>query len=282
MFGHHQGGYARRPKCYDAPYDRVPEFFGREHEKILAQILRQRHGGLMGGHSPRLGGIEGHQPPFLGRHGMSPMMGGYPHHSLPPQMGMGPGIGIPMGLGMGSGMGVGSGLGMSPRLGTRPHTGMSPQLAMGLEIGMGGMGLCQYPFGVSSHGRRRHSPFGYDSPGPPRTHSFLLQPRHAYSPFGGARHSPLSPPGMMFGGDEDYDDMYRTPARHHLARPMRPQPFGVPPQRRSRRRDYQRSIFGESEDEYDDYDDYDDEYDEDDILESYFSGHSPHLRTLRY
>jgi hypothetical protein len=263
MFLHPQGGYAQRPQYHDAPYGREPEPFRREQERMLAQLLRQRQSGLVGGHAPGLGGMGGHQSPFLSRHGMSPMMGGYPHHGLPPQMVMGPGMGMPMGL-----------MGMSPHMGRSPH----------LSIGLGmDMGLGQPPFGHSSYGRRRQSPFGYDSPGPPRAHSFLPhQQRHAYSPFGGARHSPFSPPSMMFGDDDYYEDMYRTPPRHHLGRSMRSQPFGLPPQRRSRRRDYQRSMFGESEDEYEDYEDYDDDYDDEDMFGSHFSGQSPYLRTLRY
>jgi hypothetical protein len=282
MFLHTQGSHVQRPQYHDAPYGRAPEHFGREQERMLAQMRRQRHIRLMGGHSPGLGGIAGHQPVFLGIHGMSSMMGGLPHHHLPPQMGMGPTISVPMGLSMGSGMGIGMGMdmGMSRHLGLSPHMGRSPQMGMGLGTGIG-IGRGQPSFGHSPYGRQRHSPFGYESPGPPRTHSFLPQQRHAYSPFGSARHNPFSPPSMIFG-DDDYEDMYRTPPSHHLGRSMRGQPFGLPPQRRSRRRGYQRSMFGESEDEYDDYEDYDDDYDDEDMFGSYFSGQSPRLRTLRY
>jgi hypothetical protein len=264
-----------RPKRFDASFFRDNGGLDREGgEKLLAEMLRQRQGGMFGGHHPAMGRMGGHAPPFPGAHPM--MMGGLPRHSVPPPMGPPP-MGM-MGMG-GMGMGMhpytGMGMGMGG-IGMKPHIGMG-----GLGLGLGRPQPGHSPFG-----HQRHSPFGYASPGPPRAHSFPPQHRHAHSPFSRPRPSPFSTPRMMFE-DDDFDDDYRMhiSPRRGFGRPRRSSLRFAPPRQPPRRRSYHPPPsmfeFEESDDDYDDYDDYEDDYDDEDELEDYFPRRSPYMRIQR-
>lgn len=268
MLGHPHLAYMQRPEHYGASHDHGGEGSVRERGRMLADLLRRRQAGLMGGRHSGFEGIGGRQSPFLGGHGMSPMMGGHPRYGFPPLMGlasgmvMGPGMGrahMGMGTGMGMGMGMG-GMGMSPHM---------------------GFGLGRPPLGSSPYGRQRPSPFGYGSPGPPRAHSFAPQRRRAHSPFSRSGRSHFAPHRMYDDYDDDddeYEDEYRMPLPgHNVGGRMRGQPCRyMPPS--SRRRGHPRRMFEESEEEYDDYDDYEDDFDDEDGFESLFSRHTPRMR----
>jgi hypothetical protein len=260
---------------YDETHLRERGVQDREGEKLLAEMLKQKQGGLFAGRPPALRGMGGHPSPCVGAHFMGPMPGRCPRHGFPPPMGMGMGMGIDMGdrsLGMGTGMRLGGMGGMGMAMGMNPHIGMG-----GIGTGSG-----QSLFSHSPLRHQRRSPFSYGSPGPPRAHSFLPQSRHSHSPFSRPRQSPFSSPNMIFD-DDDFDDDYRMPPRRGVGRQRR-SVFSSAPRYSSRRRGYQPIMFEESEDEYDDYDDYDgydDDYDDEDEFEEYYPRRSPYMRLQR-
>ncbi|KAH5197093.1 hypothetical protein HBH68_132240 [Parastagonospora nodorum] len=267
MLGHPQLGYMQRPELYGASYDHGGERFSRERGRMLAELLRRRQAGFMGGQHPGFEGMEGRQSPFLGGHGLSPMMGGHPPPmTMAPCMGMGPGMGPGMGRAhMGMGMGLGMGLGMG-------GMGMNPHMSFGLG---------RPPLSPSPYGRQRPSPFGYGSPGPPRAHSFAPQRRRAHLPLSRSGRSHFAPYRMYDDDgdyeDDEYEDEYRIPPPgHNVGGRMRGQPcrYMAPP---SRRRGHPRRMFEELEDEYDDHDDYEDGFDDEDGFESLFSRQSPRM-----
>jgi hypothetical protein len=236
----------------------VPDREGRD--KLLAEMLRQRQGGMFAGHHPGLGAMGIHQLPLPRAHPMGPMMGGYPRHGFPPPIGMG------MGMGMGAGTGMGD-RGMA--MGIHPHIGMA-----GLGTGPGRPMFDHPPFG-----HQQRSPFSYGSPGPPRAHSFFPQPQHPQSPFSRPRQRPFSSSQMIFDEDQ-LDDDYHMPPRRGFGRQKR-SGFRFVPRYASRRRSYQPSMFEESEDDYDDYDGYEDDYDGEDEFEEYFPRRSSYMRLQR-
>jgi hypothetical protein len=232
----------------------------------------------MGGQHPGLGGMGGRQSPLLGGRGMSLLMSSHPRYGFPPQVGMTPGMGMGMSLGMGMGVGMGMEMGSQLGLGTGlGNMGISPYMEM--DLGMG-IGVGRSPLGHLSYRRQRHFPFSYGSPGPPRAHSFLPQQRHTHSPFSHARRSPLTTPSITYEDEDEYAEGYRILPRRPFGRQVRGQPCRYM-RSRLRRRDYQRSMFEESEDEYYGSDDYDDEYDGEGGVESLFPRQSPQMR-LRY
>ena len=251
MIGAPHRGHMHRPKYYEESCSSGSEGLSRDRQRMLAEFLRQRQGGMFDGHRPALGGMGGHPPPFLGGHGMGPMMGGYPRHGFHPQMRMGPGMGMPMGLGM----------------------GMAPGIGMGMGFGMG-MGPGRHPFSHAPFGGQRHSPFGYGGPGPPRAHSFLPQHRHGHSPFSRSRHSPFS--SRMFDDEDDFDGDYRMPSRYGPVRRMRGG-YRFASRHPSRRRGFRPGLFEDSEDEYDEYDDWDHDFEDEDEYEGYFQRRSPQM-----
>jgi hypothetical protein len=245
-------------------------------EKLFAEMLRQRRGGLFAGRHPTLGGMGGHPSPFAGAYSMGPMLGGNTRHGFPPPMGMGMGIGTGMGTGMGDkSMGMGMGMRMSGMPGMGFAMGMDPY------VGMGGIGAGpgRPPLGHSPFGHHRRSPFSHASPGPPRAHSFLPQPRHSHLPFSRPRQNPFSSPKVIFDED-DFDDDYRMPPRRSFGRQRR-DGFRFAPRYSSRRGAYQPTLFEDSEDEYDDYDGYDDDYEDEDEFEEYIPRRSPYMRLPR-
>jgi hypothetical protein len=233
-------------------------------DNLLAEMLRQRQGGLFAGRHPTLGGMGGRPSPFAGAHPMGPILGGYPRHGFPSPMGMG--IGAGMGMGMGMGMRIGD-KGMA--MGINPH------------IGVGGIGTGpgRPPLGHSPFGHQRRSPFSYGSPGPPRAHSFLPRPRHSHPPFSRPRRNPGSSPEMIFD-DDDFDDDYRMPPRRSFGRQKR-SGFRFAPLYSSRKRGYQPTMFEEFEDDLDDYDVYDNDYDDEDEFEEYYPRRLPYMRLQR-
>jgi hypothetical protein len=254
MFGHPQLVYMQRPEHFGASYDRGGERFGREGGKMLAELLRRRQAGSMGGQHPGFEGMGGHQSPFLGRHGMSPMMGAHPRYGFATPMGMAPG------MGMGPGMGTAH-MGM----------GMNPHMSFGLG---------RPPLSPSPYGRQIPSPFGYGSPGPPRAHAFAPQRRRAHSPFSRSGRSHFAAHRMYdcYDEDDEYEEEYRIPPPgHNVGSRVRGQPcrYMAPP---SRRRRHPRRMFEESEDEYDDCDDYEGDFDDEDGFESLLSRQSPRMR----
>jgi hypothetical protein len=240
-------------KHYDESCSSGSDGYGRDRDRLFAELFRQRQGGLFSGSHPGLGRMGGHQPGFMGGRGMSPMMGGYPRQGYP----------SPMGMGMHPGMGMGLGMG-----------GMPPGMALGHGMGMG-MGLGISPsrslFSHSPFARQRHPPFGFNSLGPPRAHSMSLPHRHGYSPFSGPshfsrpRHSPFQHPIMYDDDDLDSDyDMSRR--RSYRRRGMGRDGYSnrYPTARRLRP-----SMYDDSDDEFDEYGDCDDDFDDEDEFEAY-------------
>ncbi|KAF2821164.1 hypothetical protein CC86DRAFT_459326 [Ophiobolus disseminans] len=279
VLGHPHRGYMHRPKYYEESCSGGSDGLGRDHERLLADLLRRRQAGMfggqhpglggMGGHHPGLGRMGGHPPPFMGGQGMHPMMG---RPGFPPPMGMVPSMGMGMSMGMPPGMGMGMGMGMPRGTGMGMHPGMGMGMGMGPGIGMGmgmGMGPSRSPF--------LHSPFGHGGPGPPRAH-FFPPNRHAHSPFSHShsRQSPFSS-RRMFDDDDDYDDDYRMPSRHRHSRQMRGG-FRFASRNPARRRGYRPGMLDESDDDFDEYEDYDENFEDEDDYESYVPRRSPQRR----
>jgi hypothetical protein len=264
MLGHAHVGHMHRPKYYEDSYSSGSDGLGRDRERMLAELLRQRQGGMFGGHHQGLGGM-GSPHPFMRGHGTHPMMGGIPRPGFPPPVGMMPG----MGLGIPPGMGMDMGLGMRPGMGMGPNMGMNK-------------GSGRLPFNHSPFRDQRPSPFGYSGPGPPRAHPFFLQNHYDPSPHARPRHHLFSTPRRMFDNDDDDDDYeheYPIPARHRHARQMR-RGFRFVPRHLVRRRAYRPGMFEETDDEFDEYDDYDDGFEHGDDFEGYMSRRSAQRRWL--
>jgi hypothetical protein len=276
-----------RPKHFDASYLRTSGGLDREGgEKLLAEMLRQRQGGMFGGRHPALGGMGGHGSPFPGARST---MGGYLRRGFPPPMGPPPmGMMGMMGMGQNGVFGGhhpalgGMGGHGSPFPGTHPTMGGYPRYGFPPPMGpppMGMMGLGHSPFG------QRRSPFGIPLAGPPRTHSFLPQQRHSHLLFARPRPSPFSS-RMMFDDFDDYEDDYRMPPRRGFGQPTRSDFRFTPQRQHPRRRSYHPPPsmfeFEESDDDYDDYDDYEDDFDDEDEFIDYVPRRLPYMRLKGY
>jgi hypothetical protein len=217
---------------------------------------------IFAGGLPGLVGTGVHQPPFLGRHGMAPIMGAPLRQVFP----------LPTGMGREMGMGVDMGM---------PDMGMHSHKNMGL--GLGRSSFVHLPFES-----QRHSPLGYGDPGPPRAHSFLPQRRHRYLPFSPLGHSLYAPPRTMFDGEDDDDeydseDECHIPPRRVFVRQTRGG-YRFASRHPSRRRGLRRGLREDSEncfgnfDNFDDYKDYEDDLGSEDEFERFHPRRSPHLR----
>lgn len=261
MIGTSRGVYLQRPRFHDEPVYRDTEgdAFRQRRDRFLIDLLQQRHASNPGRHSP-FGHMSSHTPPISLMPGMASMVGGHGRYNFSTSMDLSPDIALGFGMGM---------------MGTGPHMVMGHESARPV--------LSHQPPYI----RKRHSPFSYNSPGPPRAHSFIPTHRSThrptYSSFRGPSHSPFSSPRTTMLGDadsddDDFEDDHFFPSRRRPGRHSRRNRHASRYPLRCRR--YRSSMFEDSEDELEEYDDYEDDFDNEDALDGYFSrrGHSTRWR----
>jgi hypothetical protein len=250
-----------RPKHFDDSFSRGGGGLGRdvereEEERLFANLLRQRQGGVFSGGCQHSGseGMGAHRPPLSSPYSIPPLMGSFPRRGFPPPMGLPPGLG----------MGI---------PGAVPYMGMSPD--MELEMGLGRTPHGHSPFEHHSASERQSSPFGYEGPGPPRAHSFLPQHHQRHPLFYRPRSSSVPPRTMFDDEDDGRGEDCRMPSGRGFSRQLRGG-YRFASRHPCRRRWTRRSFIEDSEDDRDHYDDYEDKFGIDDDFEELFFRRPPH------